>query len=78
MIRPTLNCGAWISTTQYDAPLPKDGQTVLIWYRQAPNGWRVYLGHYSHLLKQWRPEGGNGNFNDDISHWMPLPEEPKS
>jgi hypothetical protein len=25
----------------------------------------------------WRPMGGNGNFDKEVTHWMPLPEAPK-
>jgi len=66
----------WISTAP-GHPLPKPNETVLIWYNQKPDGWRVYLGRYIHQLDQWRPEGGNGDFRDLISHWRPLPASPR-
>lgn len=75
-VRPEAARTAWISTRQYDAPLPKDEEVVLIWYNERPGGWRVYLGRYLHILRQWRPIGGNGDFGNDISHWMPLPDKP--
>jgi hypothetical protein len=54
---------------------PPENQPVLIWYRASHPGWRVYVGEVS--CGHWRPEGGNGNFDGDITHWMPFPEAPK-
>lgn len=34
----------------------------------------IRLGHVS--LGHWRPRGGNGNFDDDVLAWMPLPALP--
>lgn len=64
----------WISTAPGN-PLPEEGQDVLVWYRDFGR-WKVYIGHYLPHSKQWRPLGGCGNFNDDITHWMPMPEAP--
>ena len=66
----------WISTTQYDAPVPKDGERVLIWYLDRMDGPRVEIGRYLHILNEWRPVGGTGDFSDSITHWMPLPTCP--
>jgi hypothetical protein len=56
--------------------IPEIHQRVILWFRSSPNEWgvrfgeRTYDGHF-------RPEGGNGNFDDDVSHWMLLPEPPE-
>ena len=34
----------------------------------------IRIGHVS--LGHWRPAGGNGNFDDDVLGWMPLPPSP--
>ena len=58
----------WISVKDR---LPEIHEDVLIWFRGTVCfGDRTSDGH-------WRPEGGNGNFDDDITHWMPLPDPPK-
>lgn len=68
----------WIPLDAYDAPFPKDGERVLIWYRDSLDGPQVEIGRYLHRLDQWRPVGGNGDFRDRITHWMPLPARPIS
>lgn len=50
---------------------------VLAWFNWGrPNDW-----HRPHQMAElinghWRPCGGNGNFDDYVTHWMPLPEPP--
>lgn len=53
---------------------PAENVYVLVWYHASYPGWRVSIGEIS--CGHWRPEGGNGNFDADITHWMPLPEPP--
>lgn len=40
-----------------------------------PVGKAYRIGHVS--LGHWRPNGGNGNFDDDVLAWMPLPSAPE-
>lgn len=53
---------------------PNRTNFVLIWYRCSFADWRVHIGE--RVCGYWRPEGSNGNFDDSVSHWMPLPEPP--
>ena len=55
---------------------PPENVKVLVWYRASYPGWRVAIGEVS--CGHWRPEGGNGNFDDAITYWMPLPQAPGS
>ena len=64
-------CHKWTPCTE---ALPVERNLVLIWYRCAVSEWRVSMGE--HVSGHWRPEGGNGNFDDYVTHWMPLPEPP--
>jgi len=51
---------------------------VLTWFRgtgwKDHDPWQVEIGEIS--SGHWRPRGGNGNFDDRVTHWMPLPEPP--
>jgi hypothetical protein len=70
----------WISV---EDRLPTDDRKVLIWWSRAEDDENfrpvpgVAFGRYIHCLKEWRPVGCNGNFNDQVTHWMPPPEPPK-
>lgn len=63
----------WISVEDV---LPDRKARVLVWFREASKEWsfrlaeRTFDGH-------WRPDGCHGDFDDRITHWMPL-EPPKS
>ena len=47
-------------------------EDVLILFKSAVDKKPVVrIGHVS--LGHWRPEGGNGNFDDNVLGWMPLP-----
>jgi len=68
----------WISV---EDRLPEDGVYVLIWFlgswlhdKRQPS---VFMGKYIDVLRQFRPYGGNGNFNKEITHWQPLPDPPE-
>lgn len=69
----------WISTKER---VPEDDRTVLIWWLKAAiecRGWvpGAVRGRYIHVLGEWRPVGANGNFSNEVTHWMPLPEPPQ-
>ena len=57
---------------------PDSDRNVLIWWKRQ--GWNshegVDMGNFCHALGYWRPRGTNGNFNDEVTHWMELPPEP--
>src|ERR1700733_14341708 len=64
----------WVSVEE---SLPAEKTRVLVWFRENdPDGprWLPRFGEIS--CGHWRPEGGNGNFDDRITHWMPLPCAP--
>jgi len=69
---------SWLSPKDKPAHLPGEhhSEDVLIvmidsWSHQPA----IRIGHVS--LGHWRPSGGNGNFDDDVIAWMPLPALPK-
>lgn len=68
---PQKEAAQWIPVSER---LPEQSTRVLIWYRRSFNEWRPEFGEIS--LGHWRPDGGNGNFDNDVLHWMPLPEPP--
>ncbi len=61
----------WISV---EDRLPDENVRVLMWFRAAANEWRATFGEIN--CGHWRPEGGNGNFDDRVTHWMRLPDSP--
>jgi hypothetical protein len=60
----------WIPVSER---LPNSYERVLVWFldHDLPH---VRFG--SIASGHWRPEGGNGNFDDVVTHWMPLPAAP--
>lgn len=63
----------WISVKER---LPEPKQRVMIWFFDNPiDGYEIRFGEIS--CGHFRPEGGNGNFDDRITHWRPLPDPPK-
>ena len=65
----------WRSPKDKPANLPGEhhSENVLIVMRDwVDRGPVVKIGHVS--LGHWRPAGGNGNFDNDVLGWMPLPD----
>jgi len=60
--------------------LPPENERVLIWYRGHRAGSGRHDSFYSLFGEiscgHWRPEGGNGNFDDRVSYWSALPKPP--
>lgn len=81
-----LHINEWISVKDRLPPEAPDYCTdpyasyVLIWYfgtlPDFTEEWHVRIGE--HVCGHWRPVGSNGNFDDRVSHWMPLPSGPFS
>lgn len=67
--------GQWISVNDQlpKESTPENRNIVLIWFN-AFGRWGVNLGEIS--VGHWRPISGNGNFDDQVTHWMPLPTPP--
>ena len=70
----------WIDVSK---ELPADDSTVLIWWLRAEVddvdfGFKpgIAFGKYLHKLQQWRPIGGLGNYNDEVTHWALIPNGP--
>ena len=65
----------WITVTE---KLPITNHRVLIWFRleRNPEKWGPLFGEIS--CGHWRPEGGNGNFDEYVSHWMEAPSKPET
>ena len=62
--------GEWISVKE---KLPKDYEDVVIIMRDGASSWyRVAYREYG----GWS-FGGGRRVNDEVTHWMPLPEPPK-
>jgi hypothetical protein len=64
----------WISVEER---LPQENERVLIWFNEgkiygsrARFGW-IFQGH-------WKPEGGNGNFDDRVAYWARILAPPKT
>ena len=61
--------------------LPEEGKRVLLWFVEPPARLgcesRALFGHLCPAYKRMRPEGYTGDFSDQITHWMPLPDPPK-
>ena len=56
---------AWISV---EDRLPAPNVRVRVWFRDTGKEWRERYGEIN--CGHWRPEGGNGNFDDYVTHWM--------
>lgn len=67
---PTVNPYKWISVKDR---LPEENINVLIYRRNMMNVY-TYLGH-----GEWEDDYGYWTRTEDdgITHWMPLPDEPK-
>jgi hypothetical protein len=64
----------WILSTH-----PPEHENEVIIHRTTNRGFRtpaIDVGTYNQTLKCWRPRGGNGNWNDEVLHWMELPVPP--
>jgi len=65
----------WI---RVDERCPEEGVRVLIKFKEsAPDGCFFEARIGERRVGHWRPEGGNGNFDDRVSHWMPIPPLPQ-
>lgn len=69
---------AWRSPKDKPPHLPGEhhSQDVLLLMKKRGliDDQRIKIGHVS--VGHWRPSGGNGNFDDDVEGWMPLPSLP--
>lgn len=64
----------WISVKE---SLPDEGVWVLAWF-EWNHGTQLHRLQIAEIsAKHWRPEGGNGNFDSYVTHWMPLPAAPQ-
>jgi len=70
---PREQAPRWIPVEE---KLPKEGVLVLAWFHEEyrPAYWRSRLAEIRN--GHWRPEGGDGDFDDHITHWQPLPDPP--
>lgn len=68
-----MNESTWVSVKH---KLPDKGIKVLIVYQETKSEYGIRFGYIT-FDGHWRPEGGNGNFDKYITHWMPLPELPR-
>lgn len=74
----------WLPDWKPATKPPPDGRVVLIWWTRAftSDDYRPVpgpaFGRYVHGLKEWRPSGCNGNFNDEVTHWDYLPKGPSA
>ncbi len=79
-LRGAEQCGPnWLDPTDKPPHLPGEhhSQNVLLLMKKRGGMWeeeRIRIGHVS--CGHWRPSGGNGNFDDDVEGWMPLPPTP--
>ena len=66
----------WISVKD---SLPEEHERVLIWWKENnPADGPEYYALFGKISSgHWRPEGGYGNFDDRVSHWMREPAPPK-
>lgn len=62
----------WIPVSER---LPKEDERVLIWFEWGSRD--AYIEFGRHINGHFRPTGGNGNFDDCVRYWMPLPAAPK-
>jgi hypothetical protein len=58
---------------------PEKRNFVIAWFNWKDGGkhWRSSHQFAERSNGHWRPIGGNGNFDEFVTHWMPLPEPPK-
>jgi len=61
---------------------PDTDRRVLIWWLRATED-KLFnpipgdaFGRYLQVLKQWRPDGCNGDWNDEVTHWAEVPTGP--
>ena len=67
---------SWRSPLDKPENLPGEYHSEDVLICMKPRAWvdeqPIKIGHVS--CGHWRPAGGNGNFDDDILGWMPLPK----
>ena len=65
----------WIPSTRKPPHLPGEHHSADVLIRMKayqPDDHGICIGHVS--LGHWRPNGGNGNFDNEVIEWMPLPK----
>lgn len=65
---------AWRDPKDKPPHLPGEHHSEDVLLQMKPDGidgTAIRVGHVS--CGHWRPGGGNGNFDDDVLGWMPLP-----
>ena len=81
-VRPEARQPIWRDAKDKPPHMPGEhhSEAVLILMKEhgyIDRDWgRIKIGHVS--CGHWRPAGGNGNFDDDVEGWMPMPQEPQS
>jgi hypothetical protein len=67
----------WISVEER---LPEPNRRVMVWYcEEMKHGTKRYGVRFGEIsCGHWRPDGGNGNFDDRVTHWQELPAPPGS
>ena len=66
----------WIPVSE---GLPKPKERVLIRFLEYDPDLRqkINVTRFGEIVNgHWRPEGGNGNFDDRVTSWRPLPSAP--
>ena len=62
----------WIGV---DERMPEEDEDVLVYIHNYQNETFVDVGYYKSLSKKWACYASTAQ--DDITHWMPLPEPPE-